>query len=351
MSRLHGQVGQPGVAGRRDRGEVDLTLTPGSDDGYPQTGMMIMPNRDAIDLRLRDLRTLSVVLRERNLTRAAELLDTSQPSISKSLSRLRSHFGDPLVIRNGQAMQLTPRATAMAEPLRSLLAASDDLCSAVPAFDPRTSARVFNLVVTDVGTVVFLPPLLTRIAKEGSRLSLRALPFDSRHFEMKLESGEADLALGAFPSAPRGLRRQRLYFTSYVSVARRDHPRLAKLRTAAGFRAAHHIIVMASDVGHAAHRVVHQALEAELAPEHVLLRLSSFIAAAVVASRTDGVATVPESVARHFADELGLATFRPSIPLPPVEIAQYWHERCHRDPGHRWLRTTSFDLFATSRAR
>ena len=54
---------------------------------------MIMPSRDAIDLRLRDLRTLSVVLRERNLTRAAELLDTSQPSISKSLLRLRSHFG------------------------------------------------------------------------------------------------------------------------------------------------------------------------------------------------------------------------------------------------------------------
>jgi DNA-binding transcriptional LysR family regulator len=322
---------------------------PGSDGGYARKGMMIMPSRDAIDLRLRDLRTLNVVLRERNLTRAAELLDTSQPSISKSLSRLRNHFGDPLVIRNGQAMQLTPRAIAMAEPLRNLLAASDSLCNTAPAFDPRTSQRVFNLLVTDVGTVVFLPPLLTRLANEGSRLSLRALPFDSRHFEMKLESGEADLALGAFPSAPRGLRRQRLYFTSYVSVARREHPRLARLRTAAGFRTANHIVVMASDVGHAAHRVVQHALESELAPDRVLLRLSSFIAAAVVASRTDGVATVPEIVARHFAEQLGLATFRPSIPLPPVEIAQYWHERCHRDPGHRWLRTTSFDLFAKSR--
>ena len=308
-----------------------------------------MPSRDAIDLRLRDLRTLSVVLRERNLTRAAELLDTSQPSISKSLLRLRSHFGDPLVIRNGQAMQLTPRAIAMAEPLRNLLAASDGLRNTAPAFDPRTSQRVFNLLVTDVGTVVFLPPLLTRLANEGSRLTLRALPFDSRHFEMKLESGEADLALGAFPSAPRGLRRQRLYFTSYVSVARREHPRLARLRTATGFRTANHIVVMASDVGHAAHLLVQHALESELAPERVLLRLSSFLAAAVVASRTDGVATVPENVARHFAEQLGLATFRPSIPLPPVEIAQYWHERCHRDPGHRWLRTTAFDLFAKSR--
>ena len=167
-----------------------------------------MPFRDDSDLRLHDLRPLSVVLRERNLTRAAELLDTTQPAISKILARLRAHFGDPLVIRNGQAMQLTPRAVEMIEPLRNLLVASDGLCAAT-AFDPRTSERAFKLLVTDVGTIVFLPPLLTRLASDGGRLTLRAVPLDSRHFEAKLESGEADLALGAFPGAPRGLRRQR----------------------------------------------------------------------------------------------------------------------------------------------
>ena len=309
-----------------------------------------MPIGDAGDVRLKDLRTLSVLLRERNLTRAAELLDTTQPSISKVLARLRLHFGDPLVIRDGHAMQLTPRAVAMAEPLRNLLAASDGLC-ATPAFDPGTSERAFTLLVTDVGTVVFLPPLLSRIAGEGSKLGLRAVPLNSRHFEAKLESGDADLALGAFPGAPRGLRRQRLYATSYVSVARKRHPALAKLRISAGFRAAHHIVVTASDVGHAAHRLVQHALEAEIAPERVLLRVSSFIAAAIVASRTDGIATVPENVAAHLAEQLGLVTFKPPIALPSAEIAQYWHERCHRDPGHRWLRATCFDLFAKSGSR
>src|SRR5579871_4758088 len=111
-------------------------------------GMTIMPIGDARDIRLKDLRTLSVLLRERNLTRAAELLDTTQPSISKALARLRLHFGDPLVIRDGHAMRLTPRAVTMAEPLRNLLAASEGL-SATPAFDPATSERAFTLLVTD----------------------------------------------------------------------------------------------------------------------------------------------------------------------------------------------------------
>jgi DNA-binding transcriptional LysR family regulator len=311
--------------------------------------MIVMTKWNDADLRLRDLKVLSTVLRERNLTRAAEVLDTTQPSISKVLARLRGHFGDPLFIRNGNAMHPTPKALEIAEPLRGMLVASDSLRISSAAFDPGKSDRIFALLVTDVGMMQFLPSLMSRVGKEGPRLSLRAVPFDSKHFESKLESGEADLALGAFPNAPRGLRRQRLYFSGYLSVARKNHPKLATLRSRSGFRSARHIIVMASDTGHAAHRMVQQALEAEIVPENVSLRLSSFIAAAVVASRTDGIATVPTNVATFFAEQLELTTFRPPMPLPTYEIAQYWHERYHRDPGHRWLRSISFDLFAKSR--
>jgi DNA-binding transcriptional LysR family regulator len=315
--------------------------------------MMIMTSWNDADLRLRDLRTLNVILKERNLTRAAQTLGTTQPSVSKILARLRAQFGDPLVIRNGNAgdghaMQLTPRAAEMADPLRNLLVASDGLCATAP-FNPRTSGRVFNVLVTDVGTILFLPQLASRIAGEGGRLSVRAVPLDSRHFELKLESGEADLALGAFPAAPRALKRQHLYFSNYLSVVRRDHPKRTRLHSPSEFRAADHIIVTASDVGHGAHHIAQQVLESEIAPERVLFRLPSFIVAAFVASQTDGIATLPAKVAIFLAEHLNLVTFAPTVALPSFEIAQFWHERFHRDPGHRWLRTASFDLFAKSR--
>jgi len=107
-----------------------------------------------------------------------------------------------------------------------------------------------------------------------------------------------------------------------------------------------HIIVTASEVGHAAHQLAQQALEAEIPQERIMLRLSSFNSAVVIAAQTGGVATVPRKVAGLFAEQLNLATFPPPISLPTFDIAQYWHERYHRDPGHRWLRTVSFDLFA-----
>ena len=73
----------------------------------------------------------------------------------------------------------------MTEQLRSLLVASDGLRAATPAFDPRTSERAFRLLVTDVGTIVFLPALLSRVARDGGRITVRAVPLDSRHFEAK----------------------------------------------------------------------------------------------------------------------------------------------------------------------
>lgn len=298
------------------------------------------------DFRLRDLRMLSVALRERSLTRAAEILDTTQPSISKSLARLRTHFGDPLLVRSGNEMHPTPRAMEIEEALQTLLATADDLSSSARIFDPARATRTFRILVSDVGMVVFLPALMRRVAREGPRLSVDAIPLDSRPFEARLESGEADIALGAFPKPALGLRRQRLYPTTYLGVVRHDHPDLPALQTQAGFLAARHIVVTASNAGHVVHRTAEQSMALEIPPDKVMLRLPSFTAAAIVASQTEGVATLPVKFAEIMAQRLDLTTFRPPIAFPPIEIMQYWHERFHNDAGHKWLRALSFDLFA-----
>jgi len=308
--------------------------------------MGIMPRSNDQGVRLRDLEVLELVLREHSLTRAAEQLETTQPTISKVLARLRAQLGDPLLVRDGPVMRPTPRATELVTPLRALLLAADGLRRPARAvFDPAASDRTFRLLLTDVGMIRFLPSLTAHLSAAGPWLRLEAIPLDSRHFEAKLAAGEADVAIGAFPGAPRDLRRQRLYVDRYVSVARRAHPALRRLRSAAGFRNARHILVTASETGHGAHRVAQGAIEATIAADHILLRLPSFVAAAAVAARTDGVATVPANLA-HDLGRMRLAVFRPPIAIPPIEVAQYWHERYQRDPGHRWLRQTCATLFA-----
>ncbi len=297
------------------------------------------------ELNLRELRVLSVLLRECSITRTAQALETTQPAISKTLRRLREQFSDPLIVRNGHAMQPTAKAQEMAGQLRALLDAADGLRADTVPFDPATSHRMFSLLLTDVGMIRFLPPLIASVAAVAPKVSVRAVPLDSREFELKLETGEADLALGAFPHAAGYLRRQRLFSDGYLSVIRKRHPRLSKARSHSGFLEQRHILITASETGHAAHGEAQRVLTSEIVSSNILLRVPSFIAGAFVASQTDGVATLPANLAISIAGPLGLVAFKTPIALPGIEIAQYWHERYHRDAAHRWIRSITFQLF------
>jgi DNA-binding transcriptional LysR family regulator len=297
------------------------------------------------DIGLRHLKALSLLLEVRSLTRAAEILDVNQPTVSKMLARLRSHFGDPLFVRVGLVMQPTPRALEVMEPLRGLLAVSDLMRATTSSFDPATSEREFRVLVSEVGMIHLVPPLMRELDQSGQGLRLRAVPFDSRHVSSKLESGEADVALGAFPRESGPLRRQKLYADPYVSVVRKGHPRIDRLVRIAGFLRERHILVTASSTGHAAHGQLEKVLIDRLAPENIQLRVPSFVTCAFVASQSDAVGTMPERLASYLVRELPLETFKPPLALPRIEIAQVWHERVNRDAGHRWLRSRIYNLF------
>jgi DNA-binding transcriptional LysR family regulator len=300
------------------------------------------------ELNLRELRILHALLHERSITRTAELLATTQPGISKVLRHLRAQFGDPLFVRNGHAMQPTARALEIADQVRTLLGVADSLRTSAAVFDPIRSDRTFSLLLTDVGMIRFLPPLIAHVAAIAPGVNIRAMPLDSRQFELKLEAGEADLALGAFPKAPRHLRRQRLYFDGYVTVVRKEHPKIPAVRSRAGFLAQRHILVTASETGHAAHGTAQRVLTSQIAPGNIMLRVPSFIAGAIVAAETDGLATLPANLAKRLAGPLGLTAFETPIALPRIEITQYWHERYHRDPAHRWFRSITSELFGAT---
>ena len=304
-----------------------------------------MPTSAYFELKLPELHVLATLLHERSISRTAELLNTTQPAVSKVLKRLRGQFSDPLFVRNGHGMQPTAKALDLSQRLRTLLAAADSLHAKAAVFDPARSDRVFSLLLTDVGMIHFLPRLVARIAGIAPNVSVRAMPLQSHQFAATLEAGEADLALGAYPKAAPRLRRQRLYSDGYRSVVRKSHARLSKLRSLDGFLAEQHIVVTASELGHAAHDTAQRALAAEIQPANVLLQVPSFVAGAIVAAETDGIATLPANLARRLAGPLGLVAFDCPVALPRVEIAQYWHERYHRDDGHRWMRSITFELF------
>ena len=133
-----------------------------------------MPELNFMDLQLRDLHLLQVMLSEGSLTRAAALLDTTQPALSKALARLRLQLGDPLLVRDGQLMRPTPKGAEMLTPLRNLLSGAQGLLhpESMP-FDPRSSSHRFRLLLSDVGMM----PLTGTTDVEHMRADLEVFDF------------------------------------------------------------------------------------------------------------------------------------------------------------------------------
>jgi DNA-binding transcriptional LysR family regulator len=303
-----------------------------------------MPDGNSTVLELHHLRVLDVLLREHSLTRAAQVLHVTQPALSKTLARLRRYFDDPLFVRVSHRMEPTPKALELTAPVADILERMRTLRTEHVPFDPKLSARTFNFCVVDAGLIKLLPPLVERVLEEAPRVRLNVMQLDGQHLEPWLESGTVDFAMGSFPSLVKGVRRQPLWIEEYVSVVNRGHPRLSPTPTLKEFAAERHVLVSTLGVGHA-HQQVERSLEQSIPPDNIICRVPIFIAAAVVAKHTDAVATLPLSIANTLAADLNLEVIRTPLKLPRIEIFQYWHDRFHREPGNKWIRSVFQSLF------
>ncbi|GAA4354085.1 LysR family transcriptional regulator [Variovorax defluvii] len=304
-------------------------------------------NGQADQLDLYQLQVIDVLLREQSLTKAALVLNTTQPALSKTLARLRSYFDDPLFIRVSLSMEPTPKAQSLAVPIRLILDEMQMLrCAQVP-FDPRTSDRSFSFFAVDAAMVVMLPALVKALHSQAPAVRLRAVQLDEDHLHAWLKSGKVDLAIGYYPALTQGIRRQRLYSAVHLSLVRKGHPRLSTQPSLEAFAAEQHVLVSASGTGHGI-EVAEHVLEAAIPASHFTVRVPSFTAAAVVAKHTDAVVTLPSPLAEVLARELDLDVVKPPLRLPGFEVAQYWHERFHREPGNQWFRALIHQRFCDS---
>jgi DNA-binding transcriptional LysR family regulator len=308
--------------------------------------MAPIPAGNKMEVDLRHLRAFEVLLRERNLTRAATVLGVAQPALSKTLAKLRHYFADPLFVRAGNRMEPTAKALELASAVHALLDDATMLRARHRPFDPLTSTRMFSFSVVDSGLVRLMPALLSHLEEHAPGVRLRVAPIDLEELEAALETGHLDFAMGSFPSRSKRIRRQALWSVTYVSVVRRGHPRLGPRPSVAQFAAERHVIVSTAGTGHA-HQQVERALERAIPVEKIVCRVPTFMAAAFAASRTDTVATLPAGIAAELAAPLGLAVLTTPVRMPRIDVSQYWHERFHREPGNQWIRGVFARLFSS----
>ncbi len=296
------------------------------------------------DLNL--LPTLSALLEERNVTRAAERLSLGQPAVSAALARLRRQFDDPLLVREGRAYRLSSLAETLVEPVREAMA-SVERCVSVPrVFDPASDVRSFTLAASDYFSTAFLRPLLGRLAQEAPNVRLQLVPIRDG-LDEALRRGSVDLALmpTELATTMHDIERRVLYRERFVVVADRGHPALVG-RDELGSESSRGVpidvamlqrlpfVMFAGELPFVVERKLHeQGIELR-----VDVTTEGFVAAPLLLPGTELVSFVPERLARLVAEPFGLAMYASPVDIGQIVEAMYWSPRRTGDAAHRWLR-------------
>src|SRR3954449_6818071 len=197
-------------------------------------------NLNSLDLNL--LVALDALLREANVSRAAMRIGLSQPAASHALQRLRGLIGDPLLVRTGARMELTPRAQALRAPLAQALDQVRSLFIA-DAFDAARSERQFRLMMPDLAVELLMPPLMADITKRAPNVRIDVVPWRGPAIFTAEFARTIDLVI-SIGNAFKGFHRQLLYTDRDALAVRRGHPLGTKLGRRDAFLNARHVAVV-----------------------------------------------------------------------------------------------------------
>lgn len=303
---------------------------------------------NAIALHQIDLNLLVVfqqLMQQRQVSRTAALMGVSQPAISNALARLRTLLDDPLFVRTPAGMQPTPRAQALAEPVAQALAQLHSALNVGEAFDPARSERQFQICMTDIGEIYFLPWLVATLAERAPRITLSTLRNTAVNLQEEMANGHVDLAIGLLPQLKGGFFKRQLFTQRYVCLMRQGHPLARRTLSEAAYTAAEHVLVVAQGTGHGQ---VDELLAKRGLRRRVRLTVPHFVAMGHLLSQTDLLATVPERLAQALLDPFGLVAKPTPVALPEASISVFWHARQHKDLANRWLRGLAFERFGAS---
>jgi DNA-binding transcriptional LysR family regulator len=302
---------------------------------------------DDVDLNL--LAALDALLAEGSVTGAARRLGLSASAMSRTLARLRSATGDPLLVRAGRGLVPTPYAAELRERVSAL---SRDVLTVlrprVSQLDIASLQRTFTIRANEGFVATLSASLVAAVTEPAPRVRLRFAPKPEKDARA-LREGQIDLEIGVLGAFAPEVRTQALFRDRFVGVARIGHPLLSGADiTPERYAACDHVV--ASRKGEFS-GPVDDALKELGLRRTVSVVVPGFPDAMRIARHSDLLALVPRScLGNILANDraAGLQSFALPVRTPEIVISSMWHPRMDADPAHRWLRETVVSVCRTT---
>lgn len=305
-------------------------------------------NKKRIDLNL--LVYLDALLRERNVTQAANQLNLSQPAMSNGLRRLRELFGDPLLVRTSEGMTPTERALELEPQVREVLSNIDAAVQPRSAFDPAQAQRVFRIMASDYAESTLLPTVLGHLRTLAPGLTLDIMTPSDVSF-LDVERGKVDMVINRFDSMPQSFHQIHLWNDTFTCVLSPENPVLKDF-TLESYLKAKHVWVSKTGMGVGVgvnpddvQRLgwVDAALNKLGKKRQIRVFTRHYQAAMTMAEQNDLIVTLPSRAAQLKVDNPRVVLRAPPLAIPELELKMAWSPLLQHNSANRWLRKLIVD--------
>lgn len=269
------------------------------------------------------------------VTKAADFLNLSQPTISHALSRLRDRTGDKLFIRQGKNQVPTPLARSMIGPVRDALNRLDQTLGALNGFQPAESHMAFTIGTRSLMESTYLLPLSSLINEKAPQVVINSSPYDRRNLASSLASGELNVVIDVFLPTSKEIHSQLLSESTSVVVARQGHPMIQDEIDIQTYLEAQHVCVTSRSGGQGPEDV---ALARLGQTRQIKMRCQQINTAMRLVATSNAILTMSETFARRaniwFDHQILPAPFDSGR----IDTYLYWHENSGTDPANIWFR-------------
>lgn len=286
-----------------------------------------------LDLNL--LVAFEALLELRSVSRAADRLNLSQPAMSAALARLRTYFGDELLVSHGKRMHPTTFAEGLLPQVRECLQALESLVSTSPGFSPGDSQRIFRIVASDYLTASVLVPLVTRLAETAPQVCLDIVMTTDQAVH-QLDEGKIDLLITPDIYCAPGHPTELLLEEGHVVVGWKENPLFSRPLVEGDFLNAGHVVVRVGNSRTAA--FADRQLELLGLSRRVEITTGSFTMVPRLVVGTQRLALMHERLARIMAGEFPIAYAPVPFPFPLMSEMIQFHRARVPDEGLAWLR-------------
>jgi DNA-binding transcriptional LysR family regulator len=290
-------------------------------------------NLASLDLNL--LVSLDALLQQRSVTKAAAQMGLSQPALSASLARLRRHFGDELLTRVGNEYRLTPLAVQLRGLARAALTGVERVFTAQPEFDPASSNREFNLLISDYAVAVLGDTIAELLAEEApsARLRLTAnTPGAVDQAHQLLLSTDLLFVPHGFVS---DLSHRDLYRDEWVCIVAADNEAVGEQLTVENLETLPWVVTFHGPTAAtpAARQMRMRGIEL-----NIQVVTENFLTVPSLVAGSGRIALLQRRLVELLPLNIGLRQLPPPVEVGPLVEAMWWHPVFDDDPEHAYLR-------------